>query len=182
MHNTKYSNNINFHIFKKCKTETIYLDIGANVGTTSLPVAIHNKNIEVHAFEPNPKIFQSLETNKSLNNCDNLTLHKLAVGSKKGKLPLFVTSKEKANFGNSSFQKNTIKNHEPTIIFEHNDKFLNDQGKIKSELEQFFLSNGYEVFEIDQYDFYRLNPVNWKKKLKANLIAMKTDQFISSNF
>ena len=92
--------------FKKCKIETLYLDIGANVGTTSLPVAIHNKNIEVHAFEPNPKIFQSLEINKSLNNCDNLILHKVAVGLKKEKLPLFVTSKEKANFGNSSFQKN----------------------------------------------------------------------------
>ena len=222
LHNIKYSNNINFHILKKCKIETLYLDIGANVGTTSLPVAIHNKNIEVHAFEPNPKIFQSLEINKSLNNCDNLILHKVAVGLKKEKLPLFVTSKEKANFGNSSFQKNTtiidpktidveviriddffndikkpvslikidvegfewqviegakniIKNHGPTIIFEHNDKFLNDPIKIKSELEQFFLSNGYEVFEIDQYDFNRLNPVNWKNNLKANLIAMKVN-------
>lgn len=53
--------------------------------------------------------------------------------------------------------KNIIKNHGPNIIFEHNDWFLNKPIKIKSELEYFFLSNRYEVLEIDQHDFNRLN-------------------------
>ena len=220
LYNKKYSKNINFHIFEKYRPDTIYIDVGANVGSTALPVAVKERNLEVHAFEPNPKIFKILNVNKLQNNCDNLFLHNYAVGLKEEKLQLFITQKEKANFGTSSLQnnndiidsksiqvdviklddffekkkkmisllkidvqgfewqviqgaKNIIIKEKPTIIFEHDDQYLNEPTKVKKELEKFFEEHRYNVFEIDVYDFRKLKMIDWKKNIKANLIALK---------
>ncbi len=220
LYNKKYSKNINFHIFEKYRPDTIYIDVGANVGSTALPVAVKERNLEVHAFEPNPKIFEILNVNKLQNNCDNLFLHNYAVGLKEEKLQLFITQKEKANFGTSSLQnnndiidsksiqvdviklddffekkkkmisllkidvqgfewqviqgaKNIIIKEKPTIIFEHDDQYLSEPTKVKKELEKFFEEHRYNVFEIDVYDFRKLKMIDWKKNIKANLIALK---------
>ena len=91
-------------IFQKYRPNTIYVDIGANVGTTALPIAV-KENIEGHAFEPNPKIFKILNENKLQNSCDNLFLHNHAVGFK-GKSHNYLLQEENGNFGTSSLQNN----------------------------------------------------------------------------
>lgn len=222
LYNKNYSKNINFHIFQKCRPNTMYIDIGANVGSTALPAAVKEKSLEVHAFEPNPKIFNILKVNKQQNQCDNLFLHNYAVGFKKEISQLFITQRDKANFGSSSLQnnndiidsksiqvnviklddyfekqektislikidvqgfewevikgaKNIIAKQKPTIIFEHDDQYLNEPTKVKKELEKFFEEHRYNIFEIDFYDFHKLKIIDWKKNIKANLIAIKNE-------
>lgn len=220
LYNKKYSKNINFHIFQKYRPNTIYIDIGANIGTTALPIAVKEKNLEVHAFEPNPKIFKILNENKLQNSCDNLFLHNYAVGFKEEKSQLFITQRENGNFGTSSLQNNNdimdsesievnviklddffekfektislikidiqgfewqaiqgaksiISKQKPTIIFEHDDQYLDEPIKVKKELEKFFKEHQYNIFEIDTYNFRKLKIIDWKKNIKANLIAIK---------
>ena len=107
LYNSNYSKNINFHIFQNCYPGSLYIDIGANIGTTALPVALHNHEIEVHAFEPNPSIFERLKINKIQNNCSNLFLHNMAVGFKKEKLPFYISQNKDTNSGLSSLSKNS---------------------------------------------------------------------------
>ena len=58
------------------------LDIGANIGTTAIPLAIHLGN-QVYAFEPEPANFARLKENSELNTLANLILRKEAIGSKR---------------------------------------------------------------------------------------------------
>jgi FkbM family methyltransferase len=57
---------------KRLESDSIILDIGANCGAFSLKLAIyashHNfKNLQIHAFEPNHKIFNNYKDNLVLN-------------------------------------------------------------------------------------------------------------------
>jgi FkbM family methyltransferase len=75
------------------------LDVGANVGTHSLAFARHFK--KVHAFEPNPQLWQNFQRNLSLNRLTNVQLHKLGLGDAEAELPFYMTSK--ANYGLGTF-------------------------------------------------------------------------------
>lgn len=67
------------------KPNSIVLDIGANIGHFSLKLAKlifpNLQGIEIHAFEPNPWVFEILRDNQELNKAFNLHLHPLAIGS-----------------------------------------------------------------------------------------------------
>jgi FkbM family methyltransferase len=65
-----------------------YLDIGANIGLTTIPVA-RNPDVRCHAFEPEPTNFAHLKENID-RNCrhGNVELHQLALLDRKGTLPL----------------------------------------------------------------------------------------------
>ena len=65
-----------------------------------------------------------------------------------------------------------IKSDRPVIIFEHEDRYIDNSEQIKTELTNFFTSLDYSIFEIDRYNFRRLRPVEWKVNLNANLIAL----------
>jgi FkbM family methyltransferase len=58
-----------------------YLDIGANIGLTTIPIA-RNPKIECHAIEPEPANFELLQENISRNGLSkNVQLHNVAVFS-----------------------------------------------------------------------------------------------------
>jgi FkbM family methyltransferase len=58
------------------KPNSVFLDIGANLGVFSLRLAPMMRSGTVHAFEPNPKIRQLLERSVHLNGISNLvTIH-----------------------------------------------------------------------------------------------------------
>lgn len=68
----------------------VVLDIGANCGHFSVKLATyckgHQPDVRVHAFEPNPFVFESLEVNAGLNNLQShLWLHSLGLGSENEK-------------------------------------------------------------------------------------------------
>lgn len=71
--------------------DTIVLDIGANCGAFSLKLAAHAmqnqfSNVTIHAFEPNPIVFNSYESNLSLNPDIQklISVHPVGFGSERG--------------------------------------------------------------------------------------------------
>jgi FkbM family methyltransferase len=65
--------------------EGVIIDIGANIGQTSLWIAQKfekSKNIEIHAFEPYPDTFKALEKNIKANSYKNIKIFNIALGSK----------------------------------------------------------------------------------------------------
>lgn len=66
----------------------VFVDAGANVGHHALYMAAHARR--VHAFEPNPALWPLIEEKVSINNLDNLTLHRCGLGSKACQLPLYL--------------------------------------------------------------------------------------------
>jgi FkbM family methyltransferase len=66
------------------KYQKVIFDIGANIGFYSLRAAVSNKKSTVYAFEPNPKVYQRLTKNISMNNINNVIPYQLAIGNKSG--------------------------------------------------------------------------------------------------
>ena len=66
---------------KYLSADSICLDIGANIGALTIPMA--NIANHVYAFEPGPQIFGMLNTNIIDNNIKNVTLINAAISNKK---------------------------------------------------------------------------------------------------
>lgn len=79
------------------------IDVGANIGAVTIPLAKAFPDIEVHAFEPNPLAIERLQRNIVLNKTTNVVLHPVGVGAKPGKEQLHTASC--SEIGNSSFLK-----------------------------------------------------------------------------
>ena len=69
-------------LYSLIKENYVCLDIGANIGETTLNFAqLANKGI-IHSFEPVPYLFQRLKSNVALNNFQNIFIHNLALSDK----------------------------------------------------------------------------------------------------
>lgn len=77
-------------LISKHYPSSFILDIGANIGTFSIPVAkkLADKNIQIHAFEPQRIIFQQLNCNVFINQIENCYTHNIALGSRVGTINL----------------------------------------------------------------------------------------------
>lgn len=62
----------------------VVLDIGANIGTVTVPMAKAHPNYEIHAWEPQRVVFQQLCGNVALNHCHNVHAYNKAVSSAVG--------------------------------------------------------------------------------------------------
>ena len=70
-------------IWNYLNKDDIFIDVGANIGTTTLEAAkkIGNGG-KIFSFEPHPTIFKFLKGNILLNKCKNVELFNFAIGSK----------------------------------------------------------------------------------------------------
>jgi FkbM family methyltransferase len=75
----------------------VLLDVGANVGTHSLAFARAFR--AVHAFEPNPLLWQAFELNLELNRISNVTLHRVGLGASSAVLPLYGAGRTNQGLG-----------------------------------------------------------------------------------
>jgi len=57
------------------------LDIGANMGTVSLPLARQFPQYTVHAFEVQPTLVNTIKENIALNNLENIVIHAYGLGN-----------------------------------------------------------------------------------------------------
>ena len=85
----------------------IVLDIGANIGAISIPLAKKHQNIEFHCFEPNPLVYKDLVYNKSLNKVKNLKTVESAVSNSSENEIFFYSQILSNNMGLSSTRPNT---------------------------------------------------------------------------
>lgn len=71
-----------------------FLDIGANVGFYSIALKLENPNLEVHAFEPQPDVFQTLVLNSDLNQLTGkINLNNCGLGLKESTEKMFRPAK-----------------------------------------------------------------------------------------
>lgn len=82
-----------------------YLDIGANIGMTSIPVLQRNPAVECYVFEPEPVNYQNLLLNISVN-CPSSKVrpYQLALHDRKGMLPFEIAE---GNLGAHRFHVET---------------------------------------------------------------------------
>lgn len=76
--------------------EGVILDIGANMGTITLPLAKILPQYTVHSYEPQTPVFYQLAGNVALNDLDNVVLHNHAVGEKRGSMWIDLPDYSKA--------------------------------------------------------------------------------------
>ena len=72
--------------------DTIFFDIGANIGWFSVLAGKKINSGQCHSFEPVPEIFAELKTNISLNNLSgkNIYLNQIAIGDKSRNIEVYT--------------------------------------------------------------------------------------------
>ena len=78
-------------------TDSIVVDVGANIGTFSLSMASALSQGHVFAFEPHPATFGYLKENVALNQLDNITLFQMALGKNEGMVSISNRFKDAQN-------------------------------------------------------------------------------------
>ncbi len=86
--------------------ESTFIDIGANIGATSIPLAKYHPQTDFQLFEPHPLLFKNLCDNISFNKLSNVTAHNFAITNSSEKSLPFYAQKNSDNLGLSSFKKN----------------------------------------------------------------------------
>ncbi len=76
-------------LIKNFKDDDIFYDIGANYGFYTLLAQEFITKGEIHAFEPNPKIFKLLRENSMLDTYKNTFLNEMALSDKIGETEFF---------------------------------------------------------------------------------------------
>lgn len=86
-----------FELLNIKKGTNIFIDIGANIGTTAIPLALDNKFTSIFSFEPDPYNFSLLEYNIKRNNLNGIiTPQNYAVGDNNGHISFELSPR---NFG-----------------------------------------------------------------------------------
>ena len=70
--------------------ETVFVDIGANIGQTMLKVLSRNSSVRYIGFEPNKKCMVYLEKLAGLNSYQNISLYNFALSDRKGETSLHL--------------------------------------------------------------------------------------------
>lgn len=80
------------------------VDVGANTGLFSLTARCINPNAAIHSFEPNPEFYLTLERNNDSNNA-GIIIHRSALSSEPGVLPMFMPQEFAGNIYSSSLSR-----------------------------------------------------------------------------
>jgi FkbM family methyltransferase len=76
------------------KPDSVVIEVGANLGMHTVPLAKIASSGQVICFEPQRVIFDVLSRNVALNNLDNVDAHRLAVGEHQGIITIESTDYE----------------------------------------------------------------------------------------
>lgn len=88
------------------KDDSLFLDIGANIGYHSLYIASMFPNALCYSFEPNPDIYQQLKQNVSINKFKNIVTHNVAAGATNGTTKFCKVQESAYNRGLSAIDHN----------------------------------------------------------------------------
>lgn len=104
----EYENIKTIDFFIGEKQEGIFIDVGANIGAITIPLAKKRPEITFICFEPNPDIFKELKSNISLNNLKNVIALPLLCGEQSdSKMDFYALNYDNGNnnMGMSSSNK-----------------------------------------------------------------------------
>jgi FkbM family methyltransferase len=173
-------------IEKNLPLNSIFLDVGANVGAISILLAKRRPDVTIYAFEASPRVFQYLKINKDQNLLNNLNIYNLAIHTNDSlELPFY--SPEDKN-GKGSFSPVFTKNSElvKTISL---DTFFN-QNNISPDFIKVDVE-GYEALIFDSMLNYlsKANScpilfefVDWAEKLANYEIGAAQKLLLSNDF
>lgn len=69
----------------------VMFDVGAQMGYLSLVASTAHNGVQVHAFEPEPRNIERLQTNLQLNPSSNIVVHPLAASNTDGIIRLYLS-------------------------------------------------------------------------------------------
>lgn len=118
-------------MFNNISDGDVIYDIGANIGVISLLLAGHPSAVksEIQSFEPEPKNFNQLKKNITLNDLSKRIFpHQLALGKEKGTIELFVRGQ--AGEGRHSIAESKGSTGTISVEMERCSVFAESSGKI----------------------------------------------------
>lgn len=98
-----YEKTVGIILKKLLKPDSIFIDVGANIGYFSLLAALQSPKGSIIALEPVSYLFNSLRENISLNKFSNIEAINIAAGDKEENRLIYLSGAD--NTGMSSFQK-----------------------------------------------------------------------------
>jgi FkbM family methyltransferase len=128
-------NNLILYIEKYLNPTSIILDIGANIGTCSIPMS--NKNRKIYSFEPYTDSFQALCGNIFINNKTNIT-------------PLHFALTDSTNVNISPEEINS------KILMDGNKK-INETYRPAQINRSHFMLKTLDSFDFEKIDFIKLD-------------------------
>ena len=131
-----------------------YLDIGANIGLTTIPIA-RNNQVSCHSFEPDPDLFAHLYENIRRNCGGNVELHQLALGAENAEVSFSINTR--GNRGNNRIaEKGALK----VRVARLDDLCLDCPEPLAAKID----TEGFEPFVLQG---------GWRVLGKADLVAIE---------
>jgi len=132
------------------KANSVFWDIGANVGLYSVIFAKANPTWKIYSFEPNIGVHKTFYKNISFNNCKNIQLLPLALSDSKEKLNLRV-NRNRPGTSSLNSKPSNFKNSEKVKSISGDELFLSgkilapDLIKIDVEGHELKVLNGLKI-------------------------------------
>lgn len=121
-----------------------FIDIGANIGLISVPLAKRRPDVSIFAIEADPYIFNYLIKNIQLNNIHNIKAINTPVHAQSGLELPFYAPKDKMGCGSFT----PLFTHEATILITQNlDNIVQEQNIPKVDLIKIDIE-GYEYYAV----------------------------------
>lgn len=88
-------------IISKIPQNGVFIDIGANVGSISIPISKLRPDIKIYSIEASPRVFAYLQYNVEVNGCSNIRIENRALSNVDNQFVPFYSPEEL--FGKGSF-------------------------------------------------------------------------------
>ncbi len=163
--------------FIRCKVEEngLFLDIGANIGAITVPIAKLRKDINVVAIEAAPWILTYLESNVTSNSLKNVTVINKALSNINGIVVSFFSPQDKFGKGSMApvFTNDEVK--VGTITIDYLASSLKSKiSFIKIDIEGFeglAFEGGEKLLKSDSAPNILFEFVDWAENLSGNEVG-----------
>jgi FkbM family methyltransferase len=160
------------NLFKVLKSDSTVFDIGANIGYLTLNFARTCLHGHVYSFEPDTQNSEALLTNIKLNTFQNISTHKAAVGSQRGKASLYKYYPGNPGTNRILNEKPTTKHTVEEVNVTTLDDFVNEEKIQKVDLIKVDVE-GFEKFVLEGA---KETIKNWKPILFVELVEVNLNQ------